>query len=87
LAPRPGFGLDSLPLGVACVQGARSPHGVVAFEGDAIDLAVVRHHGVLAGDIDPAAVASASLNRLLVGAPTPGAPSATSRARSWPEAA
>jgi fumarylacetoacetase len=69
LAPQPGFGLDNLPFGVARVPGAPSPHVVVAFEGDAIDLAVMHEHGVLGVDIDPAALASPSLNRLLVEGP------------------
>ena len=69
MAPRPGFGLDNLPFGVARVPDAGSPHVVVAFEGDAIDLAVLHRHGVLDADIDPSALASASLNRLLVEGP------------------
>jgi fumarylacetoacetase len=69
LAPRPGFGLDNLPFGVARVPGAGSPHVVVAFEGGAIDLAVLHHHGVLDSAIDPAALASASLNRFLMEGP------------------
>ena len=69
MAPRPGFGLDNLPFGVARVPGAGSPHVVVAFEGDAVDLAVLHHNGVLDVDIDPAALASTSLNRMLVEGP------------------
>jgi fumarylacetoacetase len=69
LAPHPGFGLDNLPFGVARVPGARSPHVVVAFEGDAVDLAVLRHYGVLKSDIDPAALASTTLNRFLMEGP------------------
>ncbi len=69
MAPRPGFGLDNLPFGVARVQGTGSPHVVVAFEGDAVDLAVLRHNGVLDVDIDPVALASSSLNRMLMEGP------------------
>ena len=70
--PRPGFGLDNLPFGVAGIPGAVSPHIVVAFEDGAIDLVVLHARGLLECVADPAVLSSTSLNRFMSQGPDLG---------------